>query len=112
MVSRYVYRYNKYENKRIFFNFNKLYQKRFYSTINKVYYYNRLIIFRDEALFESTVGMTLSSEIRKSITFSYSSKIFSQIIGHLLGDGSLTLTWSSKNPYFVFTQSFLKFNYA
>jgi len=50
--------------------------------------------------------------MRNEINLPYSSEIISQIIGHMLGDGSLSMTWSSKNSYFVFTQGFLKFKYT
>lgn len=38
-------------------------------------------------------------------------KIVSQLVGHLLGDGSLAMTHTSNKPYFVFTQTLLRFDY-
>lgn len=38
--------------------------------------------------------------------------IVSQIIGHLLGDGSLELTQTSITPRFVFSQAFSRFDYV
>ena len=35
--------------------------------------------------------------------FTLTATLRSYIVGHLLGDGSLHMTWSSKNPYFTFT---------
>lgn len=70
------------------------------------------LILRDEKLYISTIGLNFTQRSRNEIYFTYDSNIFSQIIGHLLGDGSLSMTWSSKNPYFVFTQGLIRFNYA
>lgn len=70
------------------------------------------LIIRDEKLYNSTIGLNLTQKSRNMIHFSYDSYILSQIIGHLLGDGSLSMTWSSKNPYFVFTQGLIRFDYA
>jgi hypothetical protein len=36
--------------------------------------------------------------------------IVSQLVGHLLGDGGLVMSWSSVNPYFVFTQTLKRFD--
>lgn len=63
-------------------------------------------------MYSSTVGLRISLNTRNLTYPFYYSQIFSQIIGHLLGDGSLVLSWSSKNPYFVFTQSFKNFKYV
>jgi len=62
--------------------------------------------------YESTVGLSQSKEIRTFLPFLYESFRFSQIIGHLLSDGSLSMSWSNINPYFVFTQSFSRFQYT
>lgn len=70
------------------------------------------LILRDEKLFNSTIGLNFTQIDRNGIYFTYDSYIFNQIIGHLLGDGSLSMTWSSKNPSFVFTQGLIRFNYA
>jgi hypothetical protein len=37
--------------------------------------------------------------------------IISQLIGHLLGDGALVMSKTSKIPYFVFTQTLKRFDY-
>lgn len=39
-------------------------------------------------------------------------KIMSQLVGHLLGDGSLIIRKTSINPYFVFTQTLKRFSYT
>lgn len=65
------------------------------------------MILINEEMYNSTLGLKVSQKVRDSIYFSYNSMIFSQIIGHLLGDGNLSMFWSSKNPYFIFTQGFL-----
>jgi LAGLIDADG DNA endonuclease family len=70
------------------------------------------LILRDEKFYNSTIGLNLSQISRDLVFFPYNSEIFSQIIGHLLGDGNLSITWSSKNPSFIFTQGFIRFNYA
>jgi hypothetical protein len=38
-------------------------------------------------------------------------KIICILVGHLLGDGHMWKSWSSRNPYFVFTQALAKFSY-
>ena len=43
-------------------------------------------------MYQSTIGLKIPGRERVFINFLYSSHIFSQIIGHLLGDGNLTLT--------------------
>ena len=63
-------------------------------------------------MYQSTIGLNISKETRVFTNLPHSSYIFSQIIGHLLGDGSLTLTWSSKNPFFIFTQGMIRFKYS
>jgi len=50
-------------------------------------------------------------QIKSLISFSVNSYLYSQIIGHLLGDGNLTLSKTSINPYFIFTQTVLRFEY-
>lgn len=39
-------------------------------------------------------------------------EIVSQLVGHLLGDGSLSKTYTSNYPYFVFTQTLKRFAYV
>lgn len=41
----------------------------------------------------------------------FSSTIISQLVGHLLGDGSLMYSRTSVTPYFVFTQTIKRFDY-
>jgi hypothetical protein len=38
--------------------------------------------------------------------------IISQLVDHLLGDGSMVYTKTSVNPKFVFTQTFKRFQYT
>jgi LAGLIDADG DNA endonuclease family protein len=70
------------------------------------------LILMNKQTYQSTIGLNLNQQARNIIKFSYSSDIFNQIIGHMLGDGSLVMSWSSKNPHFVFTQGFLRFKYT
>jgi hypothetical protein len=80
---------------------------------NRVSNINKMdLILRNEKFYNSTIGLNFTQRSRNIIYFSYDSYIYSQIVGHLLGDGNLTMTWSSKNPYFVFTQGLIRFNYA
>jgi LAGLIDADG DNA endonuclease family len=83
-------------------------------TVNeyKELYKNTKLIIINDYMYQSTIGLNISEQTRVFTNLSYSSYIFSEIIGHLLGDGSLTLTWSSKNPFFIFTQGFLRFKYT
>jgi len=41
------------------------------------------LILKSEEVYFSTIGMFIPLNMRKFINFSYNSKIFSQIIGHL-----------------------------
>jgi hypothetical protein len=50
-----------------------------------------LVVINDN-MYQSTIGLYISGQARIYINPSYSSHIFSQIIGHLLGDGNLTFT--------------------
>lgn len=61
-----------------------------------------------------TLGSTLNIRYSRycyNSTF-FPTKIVSQIIGHLLGDGSLVMARTSINPYFVFTQTLKRFDYT
>ena len=73
---------------------------------------NKELVIINNDMYESTVGLKISLQTRNLTIPFCNSHLFSQIIGHLLGDGSLVLSWSSKNPYFVFTQGLLRFRYA
>lgn len=42
----------------------------------------------------------------------FSKHIISQLVGHLLGDGSIPITKTSVNPLFIFTQTAKRFNYV
>lgn len=57
----------------------------------------------------STVNIRLSKENKLNTVFT--SKIISQFVGHLLGDGSLIISKTSVNPYFVFTQTIKRLEY-
>jgi hypothetical protein len=70
------------------------------------------IIIINNDMYESTVGLSISLQTRNITSPFYNSHLISQIIGHILGDGCLALSWSSKNPYFIFTQGFKRFKYA
>lgn len=61
-------------------------------------YNNTKLILINEVFLRFTIGLNISKLIRNSVSFSYSLYIFSEIIGHLLGNGNLILTWFSKNP--------------
>lgn len=87
-------------------------------TNNKSFLFNvigvnikELVIINND-MYESTLGLEISLQTRNLTTPFYNSHLFSQIISHLLDDGSLALSWSSNNPYFVFTQGLLRFRYA
>ena len=41
----------------------------------------------------------------------FNKDIFSQLVGHLLGDGSIHYSRTSVTPYFVFTQTIKRFEY-
>lgn len=58
----------------------------------------------------STTGIRLNNWVRNITPFS--SSIESQLIGHLLGDGSIHFTKTSVTPYFVFTQTQKRFDYV
>jgi len=100
-------------------NSNLIYNNDFKNRINKKAN-NFNIVIRDKKelvlinndLYRSTVGIKITEQSRNITSPFYNSHLWSQIIGHLLGDGSLVLSWSSKNPYYVFTQGFKRFNYA
>jgi hypothetical protein len=70
------------------------------------------LVPKNEKTYGSTLGLRLSKSVRNSYYFNYTSVIFSQIIGHLLGDGCLTMSWSSINPFFIFTQASFRFEYV
>ncbi len=42
----------------------------------------------------------------------FNNKIISQLVGHLLGDGSIQYSRTSITPYFVFTQTVKRFEYT
>lgn len=58
----------------------------------------------------STLGIRLNSYCLQSTVCSM--RVLSQLVGHLLGDGSLTMSHTSVLPYFVFTQTFKRFEYT
>lgn len=53
----------------------------------------------------------LLNQMARSYTFP-SKFVYNVLIGLLLGDGHLSLSWSSKNAFFVFVQSLNRFKYA
>lgn len=96
---------NKWKVKSLTFLQNNIYNQRFIN--NKSFNNNskekgsnktELVLIND-SMYCSTVGLKISLRLRIISNIPYSSYIFSEIIGHLLGDGSLTMTWSSINPF-------------
>lgn len=57
----------------------------------------------------STLFIRFNNYARNSVVFP--KHIVSQLIGHLLGDGSLAITRTSITPSFVFTQTLKRFDY-
>jgi LAGLIDADG DNA endonuclease family/Cytochrome C oxidase subunit II, transmembrane domain len=58
----------------------------------------------------STLGIGYTQYCRNSTVFP--KRIVSQLVGHLLGDGCLTMSHTSVTPYFVFVQSYKRFAYT
>jgi hypothetical protein len=59
-------------------------------------------------IFGSTIGLgKLTQYVSASTVFT--KEVVSQLVGHLLGDGSLSMTHTSVNPYFIFTQTIKQF---
>lgn len=59
----------------------------------------------------STLGIRRVSKYILSSTIC-TNRIRSQLVGHLLGDGSLIITRTSITPYFVFSQTLKRFDYV
>lgn len=57
----------------------------------------------------STIFIRYNDYARNSTTFP--KHVVSQLVGHLLGDGALVMSNTSKTPYFVFTQTLKRFDY-
>jgi hypothetical protein len=57
----------------------------------------------------STIFIRYNDYARNSTTFP--KNVVSQLVGHLLGDGALVMSNTSKTPYFVFTQTLKRFDY-
>lgn len=57
----------------------------------------------------STTGINLNNHVRGITPFP--TVIVSQLVGHLLGDGALTMSWSSLSPSFIMTQTLKRFDY-
>lgn len=95
--------------------YNNIYDniiKKKWNNLNNVMVDKKEIIIINNDMYESTVGLSISLQTRNITSPFYNSHLISQIIGHILGDGCLALSWSSKNPYFIFTQGFKRFKYA
>jgi hypothetical protein len=58
----------------------------------------------------STIGISYNKKVRGLIFFPKS--VISQLVGHMLGDGSLSKSRTSVTPYFIFTQTVKRFDYA
>ena len=57
----------------------------------------------------ASLNIRLNKYSRDSTIFN--KLIISQLVGHLLGDGSIHYTRTSVTPYFIFTQTLKRFNY-
>jgi hypothetical protein len=53
---------------------------------------NKELVIRNNDMYESTVGLKISLQTRNLTIPFCNSHLFSQIIGHLLGDGGLALS--------------------
>ena len=69
-----------------------------------------IIIYGNMPYTESSIGIRLNNYIR-SITKPTTLQLY-EMIGHLLGDGSLEMCKTSKYPRFCFTQTFQRFDYT
>lgn len=58
----------------------------------------------------STLNMSFNKIVR-NITY-FPKHIISQLVGHLLGDGSIAISKTSTTPYFVFSQTMKRFRYV
>jgi hypothetical protein len=58
----------------------------------------------------STVGIGYNMAVRSLTVFPLA--IVSQLVGHLLGDGALIMSHTSVTPFFIFTQTVKRFEYA
>lgn len=67
-----------------------------------------------QLVLHGNMGNTANMRYNKySIASTYFPKaIVSQLVGHLLGDGALTMTYTSVNPYFVWTQTAKRLGYV
>jgi len=68
-----------------------------------------LVVIGSSYATGSTIGINYNDRVRSIAPFP--SALVSQLIGHMLGDGSLSMSWSSVLPYFVFTQTLKRFEY-
>ena len=57
-----------------------------------------------------TLNMSFTRQVRELVHFPVA--IISQIVGHLLGDGHLSISSTSVTPCFIFVQTIAKFSYA
>lgn len=67
-----------------------------------------------ELVVYGRIGSTLGISLTKyCLTATKCTKrTLSQLVGHLLGDGNLSMTYTSITPYFVFTQTSKRFEYV
>lgn len=90
---------------------SKVYPKKVKSKLQKLSEANKCTAIVTYGTVGSTLGLgRLTYYWRDSISFPLG--ITSQFIGHLFGDGSLTITYTSVTPYFVFTQTIKRFEYV
>ena len=68
-----------------------------------------LVVYGSMGSIGSTTGINLNNFVRNITPFPQA--IVSQLVGHMLGDGALTMSWSSVTPSFVFTQTLKRFGY-
>ena len=70
----------------------------------------KALVPSDSSNFGLTLNIRLTNKLRKMTIMS--KHVISQIVGHLLGDGSLTISRTSVTPLFVFTQTIKRFEYV
>jgi hypothetical protein len=60
----------------------------------------------------STIGISYNKTVLRRGLIFFPKSVISQLVGHMLGDGSLSLSRTSVTPYFIFTQTVKRFDYA
>ena len=62
--------------------------------------------------YSNTINYRFNNYSFLSVNLNFSKVIISQLIGHLLGDGSLYISKTSVTPKFIFTQTLKRFDYT